>query len=648
MSTQNKNIQTEDKRQSKDSVTFLRKIRRIPAETCPVLNEVNFGNIDITDLFWSPRLQANRIYAAKLILKKYLNERILNFSAVSSKQNIPHRGIYYDDSDVYKTLEGIAYCLQNQPNEELENFADKVIDTIASSQWEDGYVNTYYSLPEKRKEQRWTNLKDKHELYCAGHLIEAGIAYLNATGKTKLLSVAVKFADYIDSYFGPNKVQDVSGHQEIELSLIKLYQATNQQKYLNLAKFFLNLRGNNHTRITYGEYCQDHKPVIEQDKAVGHVVRAGYMYSAMADIVAQTNDSLYKMALDRLWNNVVSKKMYVTGGVGSRHDIEGYGQAYELPNKDAYSETCASIANIFWNHRMFLIHRDAKYIDILERILYNAFLSGISISGDEFFYVNPLEHDGNFHFNINTTSRQPWYSCSCCPTNAVRFVPTIGKYIFGLFQESVYINLFMSCRTVLRIAEQRVQLQLRTNYPWDGSIQLIVKPELTAKFQIKLRVPGWAQGKPFPSDLYRYLDGHEHAIALRINEQHIEYKMENGYAVIDRTWTNGDVVEMNLPMPVNQVICHEKVEDNQGKIALERGPLVYCAEWPDNEQDLDHIQLTPDTHFTTKYHSDLMNGIVTISGKNNENNKKFTAIPYYAWSHRGTGKMKVWLPSEQI
>jgi DUF1680 family protein len=612
----------------------------------PTLNEVDFWKIDITNSFWSPRLQANRTYTVKSILKKVLNQRIHNFSAVSSKHNIPHQGIYYDDSDVYKTLEGIAYCLQNQPNEELENIADGIIDTIASSQWEDGYINTYYSLPEERKARRWTNLKDKHELYCAGHLIEAGIAYFNATGKAKLLSMAVKFADYIDSYFGPNKVQDVDGHQEIELSLIKLYKATNKQKYLNLAKFFLDQRGNNHNRNTYGEYCQDHKPVIEQDEAVGHAVRAGYMYSAMTDIVAQTNDIKYKTALNKLWDNVVSKKMYITGGTGSRHDIEGYGQGYELPNKYAYSETCASIANIFWSHRMFLIYHDAKYIDILERILYNAFLSGVSLSGEEFFYVNPLEHDGNYAFNINTASRQPWYSCSCCPTNVVRFVPTIAKYIYGLSQNSVYINLFISCRTVLQIAEQNVQLQLRADYPWSGNIQLIVEPELTAKFQLKLRIPGWAQGKPFPSNLYRYLDNHGQEITLKINGRQIEYKMENGYAVIDRAWINGDIVEMNLPMPVNQVICHEKVKDNQGEIALERGPLVYCAEWPDNEQDIDHILLTPKTHFTTEFHPDLLNGITTITGKNDKNSKEFTAIPYYAWSHRGTGKMKIWLPSE--
>ena len=371
------------------------------------------------------------------------------------------------------------------------------------------------------------------------------------------------------------------------------------------------------------------------------------MYSAMADIVAQTNDVKYKAALDRLWDNVVSKKMYLTGGVGSRHGIEGYGLAYELPNNDAYSETCASIANILWNHRMFLIHHDAKYIDILERILYNAFLSGVSSSGDEFFYVNPLEHDGSSPFNMNTARRQPWYSCACCPTNVVRFIPTIAKYIFGLSAKSVYINLFMSCRTVLHIAEHTVQLELKTNYPWDGSIRLTVNPEQAAKFQIKLRIPGWAQREPVPSNLYRYLEGPEHAIPLRINGQQIDYRMENGYAVIDRIWAEGDVVEMDLPMPVNQVICHEKVEDNRGKIALERGPVVYCIEQFDNEQDIDEIQLAPDTHFTTEYRSDLLDGITTISGRNNENNTKFTAIPYYAWSHRGTGKMKVWLPSEQ-
>lgn len=646
MSVQNKYIQTEEKQRTAGGVTPLRKSRRIPKEISPAVNEVDFWKVDVSGLFWSPRLQANQAYAVKSILR-CLEKRIRNFSAVSTNQSIPHQGIFYDDSDVYKALEGIAYCLQGQRDKELESTVDSIIDTIASSQWEDGYINTYYSLPEKRKAQRWTDLKDKHELYCAGHLIEAGIAYFNATGKTKLLDTAVKFADCIDSYFGPNKIQDVDGHQEIELSLIKLYKVTKKHKYLNLAKFFLDQRGNNHSRTIYGEYHQDHKPVVEQEEAVGHAVRAGYMYAAMTEIVAQTNDLKYKVALNKLWGDVVSSKMYITGGTGSRHDIEGYGLPYELPNKDAYSETCASIANVFWNQRMFLIHHDAKYIDIIERILYNAFLSGISLGGDEFFYVNPLEHDGNYPFNISTTNRQPWYSCSCCPTNVVRFVPTISKYIYGLSKNSVYVNLFIPCQTVLQIAEQSVQLQLRTNYPWDGRIQLIVKPELTEKFQIKLRIPGWAQGKPVPSDLYQYLAPRKNPIPLSVNGQNIGYEMENGYAIIERTWVHGDVVEMNLPMPVNQVICHEMVENNQGKIALERGPLVYCVEWPDNKQDIDDIQLAPDTHFITESHPDLLNGIVTISGNNSENNEKFTAIPYYAWSHRGTGKMKVWLPSEQ-
>lgn len=645
MDSENTNIQASQvPKTSLEPVPF--RVKRKFSESSSALKPTPFQNVKLTDHFWKNRITTNRKITIPLVINKCQDGRIYNFFAAGSKLNVPHEGIYFDDSDVYKLLEGITYCLQDEPDEELENIADDIIDKITLAQWEDGYLNTYYSIPQKRREKRWQNLKDRHELYCAGHLIEAAIAYFEVTRDPKLLNVAIKFVDHINTRFGPHGKKDVDGHPEIELSLMKLFRLTGKEEYLKLAKFFLDERGNNNNRKTYGTYSQDHKLVAEQDEAVGHAVRAGYLYCAMADIVAQTGNPEYHRTLDRIWDNVVSKKIYITGGVGSKHEIEGYGQEYELPNKTAYCETCASIANIFWNHRMFLLHPHAKYIDVLERILYNSLLAGISLEGDAFFYVNPLEHDGEFLFNINTAGRQPWYSCACCPTNLVRFIPTVPGYIFTQYNDDLFVNLFIACHTTLFIKNQKVQFRIVTEYPWDGKIQLIIKPERNVRFQVRLRIPGWSQGKPLPSDLYRYLDHLKEEIVLKINGHKIEYNEENGYALIDRLWTHEDCIEMNLPMPVNRVICHEKVAENRGKIALERGPLVYCAEWPDNKTDIDQIHLNRDMTLHAEFHPDLLNGIVLISDTkpNEQKNSKITAIPYFAWSHRGMGKMAVWLP----
>jgi len=618
------------------------------------LTPIPFFRVVVKDDFWGPRIEANQKKTIPLIIQECQNGRIDNFVNAAKSGQARHEGVFYDDSDLYKLIEGVAYCLRNKPDAGLIKLIDDIVDKIISAQWDDGYINTYYSLPAKRPEERWTNLKDKHELYCAGHLIEAAIAYYEATGKPRLIQAAIKFADYIYSVFGPDRRHDVPGHQEIEIALIKLCHITGERKYLNLAKFFLDQRGNKRSRQLYGTYCQDHKLVIEQDEAVGHTVRAGYMYAAMADIAAHTNDIDYRIALDRLWRNVVSKKIHITGGVGVKPGIEGYGEDYELPNLTAYCEVCAAIANVFWSHRMFLLSRESKYIDMLERILYNGFLAAVSLDGEAFFYVNPLESDGEFEFNKGDTIRKPWFNCACCPTNIVRFVQTIPGYIFAQLENRIFVNLFASCRTDIEVAGRNVRLEMETNYPWDGRIRINVGVDQDTNFQLRLRIPGWSRGRPVESDLYRYLGSDDQKISIKVNGRNAGHKNENGYAVIDRFWADGDCVEMILPMPVRRVLSHEKVVTNRGKVALERGPLVYCAEWPDNELEIDQIVLSDDTPLKAEHRPDMLGGVTAIFGKvaryssdksteKAPDVRKFTAIPYYAWAHRGKGKMAVWL-----
>lgn len=492
-------------------------------------------------------------------------------------------------------------------------------------------------------------MRDNHELYCAGHFFEAAVACYQATGKRKILDVAIKLADYIDSVFGPGKRREVSGHEEIEIGLVKLYRLTGNEKYLNLAKFYIDERGNARGHKLYGSYCQDHKPVIEQSEAVGHAVRAGYLYSGMADVASLTGDRDYVRALDRIWQDVVSKKLYLTGGVGARGGGESFGNDYELPNKTAYCETCAAIANAMWNHRMFLLHGDAKYLDVLERIIYNGFLSSISLSGDKFFYPNPLASDGNYQ-------RSSWFGCACCPTNIVRFIPSFGGYVYAHREDVLYVNLFVEVSGTVKMGKTSVRLKQKTRYPWDGRVKITVELERSAEFSICVRIPGWSQGKPVPSDLYRYLNKSDKEMALKVNGKSIAPDIEKGFARVSRTWKKGDVIELNLPMPIRRVVSNEKVEANAGRVALERGPIVYCAEGVDNGGQVFNIVLSDDVPLEAKYREDMLGGVTVIRGKarglySSEDGKsvetkeqEFVAIPYYAWSHRGVGEMAVWLP----
>lgn len=642
----------------KKQTPVIEKIRpaeiRIKALLGDRIEPVPFVKVDITDRFWENRLETNQKTTIPFVIDMCRSGRVDNFTNAAAANGSAFKGKFYDDSDLYKVIEGVAYSLMNHPDQELENEFDEIIDAISSAQWDDGYLNTYYSLPTKQQDKRWGDLKVKHELYCAGHLIEAAIAYYQATGKTRLLDTAIKFADHINTVFGLGKKRDAPGHEEIELALVKLYRLTSNETYLKLARFFLDERGNGRHRELYGTYSQDHKPVLEQDQAVGHAVRAMYLYCAMADVVAESPGCGYFDTLDTLWENVVSKKMYLTGGIGSRHEYESFGDNYELPNKTAYSETCASIGNIMWNHRMFLLNQDAKYIDVLETALYNAFNVSTAISGDEFFYVNPLESDGEFLFNKNSATRQPWFDCSCCPTNIVRFLPTIGSNVYAQNQEALFVNLYIANNMTTTVSGQTVKLAMKTHYPWDEQIFINVDPEMAAKFTLKLRIPGWSQNKPLPSDLYYYLDQCDTKVNISINGRPVDYHIEKSFAVIDRLWNKGDLIEMILPMSIRHVLCHEKVQDNRQKVALQRGPIVYCAESIDNEVPISDITLPDDADLKIEYHQDLLNGINIISGniqnthhdglaKATPQAYKFVAIPYYAWAHRGKGQMAVWL-----
>ncbi len=615
------------------------------------VSAVPFTAVRLTDSFWAPRIQINQDVTVWHDIQ-YCEQtgRISNFAKAGKLIEGKFEGTYFNDSDVYKILEGAAYCLHAHRDPKLEAKVDAIIDKIASAQQPDGYLMCFYIL--NGLEKRWTNCKSMHELYCAGHLFEGAIAYYQATGKRKFLDVAIKLADHIDSIFGPEKKHDVPGHEEIELALVKLYKITGQEKYLKLAKFFLDERGREHGRKLYGPYHQDHKPVIEQEKAVGHAVRAGYLYCGMTDIAALTGDDKYRAAVDRIWDNLVQTKLYITGGIGARHSGEAFGEDYELPNQSAYCETCAAIANALWNYRMFLLHGDGKYINVLERVLYNGFLSGVSLDGTKFFYVNPLTSNGNHH-------RQPWYGCACCPSNVVRILPSISGYVYAKDATGIYVNLFVESTGRITLGKNTIILKQQTRYPWEGTVKITVEPENPAEFSLNLRIPGWSRGRPVPSDLYTLAKETAYdqsgPVRFQLNGKSINnLHPDKGYVAIRRTWKKNDVLEVQFAMPVQQITANPKVKDDLDRIALQRGPLVYCLEEVDNTGKMQHMYLTQKVVFNTEFHNDLLNGVTVIKGKARVRNfdgaktetMEITAVPYYAWDNRQPGRMMVWLPAK--
>ncbi len=582
------------------------------------LTAVPFTAVKITDGFWAPRIRTNREKSLPHNFKWCERTgRFANFAKAGGLIDGKFEGIYFNDSDVYKVLEGAAYSLADRPDPALEKMVDDVIAKIASAQQPNGYLNSYYTLVEPDK--KWTNCRVRHELYCAGHMFEGAVAHYRATGKRTFLDVALRFADRIDELFGPGKRHDVPGHEEIELALVKLYQVTGEEKYLNLAKFFVDIRGDESKRPIYGDYCQDHKPVRQQSEIVGHAVRAMYLYAGVADVAAYTGDKGYIAAMDRLWGDVVRRKMYITGGIGARHSGESFGAAHELPNDSAYAETCAAIGLALWAHRLNLMHGDAQYADVLERVIYNGALSGIDLSGEKFFYVNPLASSGRHH-------RQPFFGCACCPSNVVRFVPSVPGYVYATRDDGLCVNLYVAGTGEMAVKNTKVALTQQTRYPWDGRVRLTVDLAEPAEFDLRLRVPGWCEGA-----------------TIAVNGKPFDrVALEKGYAPIRRPWKSGDVVELDLPMPIRRIEAHPAVTADAGRVALQRGPVVYCFEAVDNDGRVSNIMLPHDPQLTAEHRDDLLGGVTVITATARDG-RKITAVPYHAWDHRQPGEMIVWV-----
>lgn len=634
--------------------------------------------VHFADTFWAPRIETNHSVTVPFAFQKCEETgRIENFKVAGGLSKARWRGgAGFDDSDVSKVIEGAAYCMAARSDPKLDAYLDQIISYYAAAQEPDGFLYTLWTARDTvenfdrvgcrpNRNDRWSNGGSAHQLYNAGHMFEAAVAHYQATGKRSLLDVAIKNADLICDTFGPGKAQTwPPGHQEIEIGLVKLYRATGNRKYLDQAKYFLDIRGRADTHRLYGPYSQDHKPVVEQTEAVGHAVRAVYMYSGMADVAALTGDEGYLKAMQAIWENVVGRKLYVTGGIGARGAGEAFGDDYELPNLSAYCETCAAIGHVFWNHRLFLLHGDAKYIDVLERSLYNGVISGVSMDGKLFFYPNPLESDGRHQ-------RSPWFGCACCPSNVCRFMASIPGYAYAHRNGEVYVNLFVSGEAEVPIddaGEAKVVLRQQTNYPWDGTVKIELAAAKSGKqaaspgkeWTLCVRIPGWARNEPVPSDLYRFAENDPAAPELFVNGEKQAIAVERGYARVTRQWKPDDTVELRLPMPIRRVLAHDKVEANRGRVALQRGPLVYCVEWPDVPQgQVLNLLLRDEAKLSAQWRDDLLGGVTVIStegfgltraGGNKPHlreSRAITAIPYYAWAHRGPGEMAVWLARDE-
>ena len=609
------------------------------------IQPVPFTAVRVQDAFWTPRLETNRLTTIWYDFQRCEETgRIDNFSKAAGLMPGEFKGKPYDDSDVYKVIEGSAYSLALAPDPKLDKYLDDLIAKIAAAQEPDGYLYTARRLfpPEKMPgmsgKTRWSNLASSHELYNVGHLYEAAAAHFQATGKRTLLDVATKNADMLCKTFGPGKDQlkEPPGHQEIEIGLCKLYRVTGQQRYLDLARFYVELRGREDTHKLRGPNQQDHKPIYEQDEAVGHAVRAAYYYAGVADVAALTGDKKLIAAIDRLWENVAFKKLYLTGGIGATRNHEAFGANYELPNKTAYNETCAAIANALWNERMFLLHGDARYLDVLERTIYNGFLSGVGLNGCEFFYPNPLASNARYQ-------RSPWFGTACCPVNVARFLPELTGYIYATRDGEAFVNLFAGSTAKLTLGKNAIELCQQTRYPWDGKVAITVTPEKKAAFILNVRIPGWACNEPVPSDLYRYDDGLKPEVKLTVNSKPVALALKKGFAQIKRTWQAGDTVELELPMPVRRVVAHSAVKDDVDMFAVERGPLVYCAEGADNDGKVLAKVPGADVRFETQERRDLFGGIVTVKVVPQGKGDALTLIPNCLWENRGPNEMSVWL-----
>ena len=627
------------------------------------IEPVSFSQVNITDAFWKPKIDkvATKTLAACIYQTEVATPRIKNFEKVARNKGEAHEGIFYDDSDVFKALEAMAYSLKTHPSAEMEKKCDEWIDKIAAAQLPDGYLNTWYTL--KGLKDRYTDMS-MHEDYNNGHLIEAAVAYFNATGKRKLLDVAIKWADHFDALFGPGKRHWVTGHQELELALVKLYKVTKNEKYLKLADWLLSERGKKLAKgYTWTDwkdtaYAQDVLPVKQQTQITGHAVRAMYMYTGAADVAAQTGDADYIKAMRTVWEDVVYRNMYITGGIGSAGSNEGFSVDYDLPNEQAYCETCASVGMVFWNQRMNAMTGHAEYIDVLERSLYNGALDGLSLSGDRFFYGNPLASRGQHY-------RREWFGTACCPANIARLIASLGDYIYAKSDDAIYVNVFVGSNTTIPLKTGKVGVKMETNYPWEGKVKLIVDPVKKGKFKIYIRLPGWYFQKFVPGDLYRpILDSDAglppglHSTLIKLNSGNINFKLVNGYAEIESEWKKGDLLEINFPLEIERIVAKTELKQDNNRIAIQRGPVVYCVEGADNNGKAWDIIVPPDTEFKVIDHMVLDEPVkaliaevpvVTVGDDGlslKTEKKKIIAIPYYTWANRGRNEMQVWLPTK--
>lgn len=609
------------------------------------LRPVPFTQVQIADSFWTPRRETNRLVSIPVNfanLEKFGN--LENLRLAARKATSGFRGPVFMDSDVYKALEAAAYSLATNPDPQLEKQLDDIINVLAAAQQPDGYLNSYFIV--KEPSQRWKNLRDWHELYCAGHLFEAAVAHFDATGKRNFLEVATRLADHIAATFGPGRRMGYPGHPEIELALVKLARATGEQRYFNLARFFVENRGkkffaeeHNTPLDKYdGTYWQDDVPITEHRNIKGHAVRACYLMAGATDVAAQTQDPALLRMLNRVWRNTVERNMYITGGIGPSASNEGFTTDYDLPNLTAYQETCASVALALWNHRLALLYGDSRYADVFERSLYNGVLAGVSLDGTRFFYVNPLESRGNHH-------RSEWFGCACCPPNVARTLASIGGYAYAASDNGLWVNLYIAGNVKTRVAGREISLDVKTDYPWDGRVRLAPNVKEPVEFELRLRVPGWCQN---------------HSVAVN-NETIANPTVERGYIVLARRWEPGDTVTLDLPMPVQRIAAHPRVKDNAGLVALQRGPLVYCLEACDHSVPLSSLYLPADSELSAEKETALLGGVAVIKGFAQvaedlqwrgrlyqplpaARRVPLKAIPYYAWDNRAAGAMRVWIP----
>lgn len=659
------------------------------------INPVPFTAVKVTDgTFWGQRLRAAREVTVPLAFSKCESEgRYRNFvQCQNPSPDYPPSGFSFDDTDVYKTIEGASYMLMTMQDkrerQRLVEYMDSVLTFVGKAQEPDGYLYTPRTMNPWHPhswagDKRWMSEEVlSHELYNLGHMVDAACAHYQATGSRKFLDIAVRYADCVCREVGRKTGQAcvVPGHQIAEMALARLYVLIHStpalkdlmpkaQQYLDEAKFFLDERGKTTIKNVYS---QSDKPVVEQKEAWGHAVRAGYMYAGMADVAALTGDSAYLRAIDAIWKNIVERKYYLTGGVGARHAGEAFGADYELPNLTAYNETCAAIAQVYLNYRMFLLHGDAKYFDCLERTLYNGVISGISMDGGRFFYPNPLESDGQYAFNADgNTTRQPWFGCACCPSNICRFIPSVPGYVYAVKDDRLYVNLYLGNTATVEVNGKPVTLEETTRYPWDGDIQMKVLKSKASSFKLMLRIPGWVRGEVAPGNLYQYADGRHLGYTVEVNGSPMTANLQNGYLVVDRKWKKGDVVRLHFDMEPRLVKASQRVADDRGMLAIERGPLVYCAEDKDNPgRNLRHLLIrnswtdfqvsdftiqntecqvkdSPARQFEVKALSlQAQEAFIQNDGTVGSKPVGLRLIPYYAWNHRGTSRMAVWMAYE--